>query len=297
MLLGAHVSIAGGVQNAPENGTRIGCDAIQIFTKNQRQWAAKPYSKDEIEGYRARFAASGLRGQVAHASYLLNLATPDEALWKKSREALLDEAVRCDQLGVTDVIFHPGAHMGKGPAFAVRRIAEAIGWVVAKTPDGTVRLCPETMAGQGTTVGERFEDLAEILDRVAATRRTSVCLDTCHVFAAGHDLSTPEAYHETLGRFDRAIGLHRLTAFQLNDSKGPLGCRVDRHEDIGAGHIGKAGFALLMNDQRFESVPMVLETPGTDDGYRQNLKVLRGLVGKKVPAGRRTLRSFAGPRR
>lgn len=293
MFLGAHVSIAGGVQNAPSNGVRIGCDVIQVFTKNQRQWAAKPYAKEEIEGFRKNYAASGLRGVVAHASYLLNLASPDDALWKKSREALLDEAVRCDQLGITDLVFHPGAHMRTGVERGVKRIAEAMAWVLGQAPDGRVRLVPETMAGQGSTIGDRFKDLAEILDRAGDKNRSAVCFDTCHVFAAGHDLSTPEGYEQTMRDFDRAIGLGRLTVFQLNDSKGPFGCRVDRHEDIGKGHIGKAGFALLMNDRRFETRPMALETPGDDEGYRENLRVLRGLIGKKGPAAKRTLRSFA----
>lgn len=293
MLLGAHVSIAGGVRNAPENGVRIGCDVIQIFTKNQRQWAAKPYPPEEIEAFRDNYKASGLKGVVAHASYLLNLASADETLWKKSKEALLDEATRCDQLGVTDLVFHPGAHMGKGTEYGVKRIAQAMRDVLGKMPNGRVRLVPECMAGQGSTVGSQFEDLARILELVDEKERTGICLDTCHMFAAGHDLSTPEGYEATMNRVDRTVGLKRVTVFQLNDSKGPLACHVDRHEDIGKGHIGRAGFALLMNDARFARIPMALETPGTDDGYKENLRVLRSLIGKTVAPARATLGSFA----
>ncbi len=295
MLLGAHVSIAGGVQNAPANGTRIGCDVIQIFSKNQRQWAANPYTQEQIDGFRANYEASGLQGAMVHASYLLNLATSDDSHWKKSKDALLDEAVRCDQLGIPDLIFHPGAHMGKGAPYAVQRIAEAMIEVIRATPEGSVRLCPETMAGQGSTMGDRFPDLAEILQRVGEPKRTGICFDTCHVFAAGHDLATPTGYEETMRTFDRVVGLKRVTTFQLNDSKSPLASRVDRHEDIGKGHIGTTGFALLMNDHRFRRVPMALETPGDDEGYIRNLRLLRSFIGKKIPAPKRsTLHAYPG---
>lgn len=287
MLLGAHVSIAGGVQNAPLNGTRIGCDVIQMFSKNQRQWAAKPYSAAEIEAFRTNYRESGLQGVMVHDTYLINLASPDAAMWAKSKAAFLDEARRCDQLGVPDLVFHPGAHMGQGVPSALKRIAEAMTETIRATPDGTVRLTLETMAGQGTTVGERFEQLAEVLALVGEKKRTGVCLDTCHAFAAGYDLATAPGYAETMRALDRTVGLQRVTCVQLNDSKVPLGGRVDRHEDIGKGQMGLTGFALLMNDERFAAVPMALETPGDDEGYKANLKVLRGLVGRPVPKARR----------
>jgi deoxyribonuclease IV len=294
MLLGAHVSIAGGVSKAVENGIRIGCDAIQLFTKNQRQWAAKPYPPEEVEAFRSAYAASGLQGLVAHATYLINTASPDDTAWRRSTAALLDEAQRCDALGVTDLIFHPGAHMGSGVQAGLKRTAEAMQEVIARTEGGRVRLSPETMAGQGSTVGDKFEQLAELLDLVGDAKRTSVCVDTCHVFAAGYDLGTPDGYEETFRMLDRTIGLRRVTSFQINDSKSPLGSRVDRHEDIGVGHIGTSGFGQLMNDARFERVPMLLETPGTDEGYMENLKVLRGLIGKSPPKPKRpTLSSYS----
>lgn len=291
VLLGAHVSIAGGVHFAVDNGVRIGCDVIQIFTKNQRQWAAKPYSKEDVETFRAKFRSSGLKGVVAHDTYLINLASPDEALWKKSVAAFTDEAQRCDALGVTDLIFHPGAHMGAGVEKGSARIAEAIRQALAKSEE--VRLDLECMAGHGSTIGNRLEDLARIIELVGEKKRVGVCLDTCHLFAAGHELSTPEGYAETMKIVDRTVGLRRVNAFHLNDSKGPLNCRLDRHEEIGKGHIGRSGFSLLMNDERFAQVPMNLETPGDDDGYVANLKVLRSLIGKKVAPARRTLGSFA----
>lgn len=296
MLLGAHVSIAGGVQNAPIHGKNIGCDVIQMFTKNQRQWASKPYSRAEIDAFRENYKASGLKGAMVHDTYLINLASPDEAMWAKSKAAFLDEAQRCDQLGIPDLVFHPGAHMGTGYPAGVRRIAEAMRETLAKTPEGSVRLTLETMAGQGSTVGNRFEDLAEILELVGDKKRTGVCVDTCHIFAAGYDLSTSEGYAETMRALDSTIGLRRVTCFQLNDSKTPLNSRVDRHEDIGKGAIGLTGFALLMNDARFEDRPMALETDGTDVGYMANLKVLRGLIGKAIPTPKRhTLGAFGQP--
>lgn len=294
MLLGAHVSISGGVHNAPQNGVRLGCDVIQIFSKNQRQWAARPYARAEIDAFHESYKASGLRGVVVHDSYLINLASTDPVLSKKSRDAFVDEAVRCTQLGIPDLVFHPGAHMGQGVPAGAKRIADAIQHALAKTPESGVRLDLESMAGQGTTIGDRLEDLAHIMDLVGDRKRVGVCLDTCHLFAAGYDLSTREGYAETMKAVDRTVGLSRVKAFHLNDSKGALDCRLDRHEEIGLGQIGTTGFALLMNDERFADIPMNLETPGDDDGYVRNLKVLRGLIGKPIPASKKTtLGAFA----
>jgi len=291
VLLGAHVSIAGGVHHAVDNGIRLGCDVIQIFTKNQRQWAAKPYTKEDVDTFRAKYRTSGLKAVVAHDTYLINLASPDPVLWNKSLEAFTDEAQRCDQLGVSDLIFHPGAHMGEGVEKGSVRIAEAVRQVLSKTSD--VRLDLECMAGHGSTIGNRLEDLAHIIELVGEKKRLGVCLDTCHLFAAGYDLSTPDGYDATMKQVQATVGLSRVNAFHLNDSKGPLNCRLDRHEEIGKGQIGKSGFSLLMNDARFSKVPMNLETPGEDEGYLANLKVLRGLIGKKVAPTKRTLGSFA----
>lgn len=278
------MSIAGGVSKAPENGTRLGCDVIQIFSKNQRQWAAKPYAPAEVEAFRQNYAASGLKGVVVHDSYLINLASTDEALWKRSKEAFLDEARRCDQLGIPDLVFHPGAHVGAGLEAGKKRIVAAVQETLSKTEESGVRLDLECMAGQGTTIGNRLEDLRDILEAVGDKKRVGVCLDTCHLFAAGYDLSNAAGYAETMKHVERTVGLSRVRAFHLNDSTGPLNCRRDRHADIGKGEIGKTGFALLMNDERFARAPMNLETPGDDEGYLRNLKVLRGLIGKRIPS-------------
>lgn len=300
MLLGAHVSIAGGVFNAPTHGVRMACDVIQMFSRNQRQWAAKPLSRQEIEQFRANYDASGLKGVVVHGSYLVNLASPDPATQKRSLEAFMDEAVRCDQLGIPDLVFHPGAHLEQGLEPALKRIAAAMQATLAKVPEGSVRLDLEVMAGQGSTIGNRLEDLRTILELVGDRKRTGVCLDTCHLHAAGYDLATPTGYEDSMKAVERVIGLASVRAFHLNDSKTPLGSRVDRHEGIGEGTIGTSGFGLLMNDERFAHVPMNLETdPGLEDaGYKQDLRVLRGLIGKRAPAPKRnTLESFAAPKK
>lgn len=277
-LLGAHVSTQGGVQNAPGRGAELECDAIAIFTKNQRQWKAKPLKEEEIAGFKENMRKYGIRMALSHDSYLINLGSPREDIYRKSVEAFVDEILRADQLDLPFLVFHPGSHLGEGEELGLKKIAGGIEESLSQAPDSRVMLLLETTAGQGTNLGYTFEQLATIMDLVGDKERLGVCFDTCHAFAAGYDIRTPEAYGETFDRFDEVIGLDNLRAFHLNDSKFPLGSRKDRHEHIGQGEIGLEAFRLLVNDRRFENHPMILETPGGDVWYSANLKVLRDLI-------------------
>ncbi|MCD6111299.1 MAG: deoxyribonuclease IV [Thermoplasmata archaeon] len=277
-LLGAHVSTQGGVQNAPERGASLQCDAIAIFTKNQRQWRAKPLKEEEIEGFKENMKRFGIEIALSHDSYLINLGSPKEEIYRKSVEAFVDEIVRADQLDLPYLVFHPGSHLGEGEEWGLKKISEGIEESLSRAPESRVMLLLETTAGQGTNLGYTFEQLAAIMDMVGDRERLGVCFDTCHAFAAGYDIRTPEAYGETFDRFEEVIGLRNLKAFHLNDSKFPLGSKKDRHEHIGEGEIGIEAFRLLVNDRRFEEHPMILETPGGDVWYSANLKVLRDLI-------------------
>ncbi len=285
--LGAHMSIAGGFELAAKRGEAVGCTAIQIFTKSSNQWAARPCGADEAARFKCEIGRAGITEVVAHDSYLINLCSPDDRLWTRSIEACAEELVRCERLGVSWLVTHPGGHMGQGEAFGVRRMAEAIDAIHDRVPMGGSSLAIETTAGQGTVIGHRFEQIADVIARTKHPHRIGVCLDTCHVFAAGYDLRTPRGYEETLRSFDAAIGLGRLRAVHVNDSKKDLGCRVDRHEHIGKGFLGLAAFRLLMNDARLASLPLLLETPKDDDCREdvENLTTLMSLVASR-PEGR-----------
>lgn len=278
MLLGAHVSIAGGLANAPMDGKELGCEAIQIFTKNQRQWASKPLSPADIASYRAALDGSGVKSVVVHDSYLIQLSSPDAGKLLRSREAFADELRRADALGCDALIFHPGAHLGQGEERALRLNAESIVWALSKCPGTGTRLLIETTAGQGTVVGYTLRHVARILELAGEPERVGVCIDIQHMYAAGYDTTTPAAYRRTMDELERAVGLRRVGAVHLNDSMKPLGSRVDRHQNIGDGVMGLDGFRLLVNDERFRDVPMVLETPGGYEGFRRDLKLLRSLV-------------------
>jgi len=288
--MGAHMSIAGGIDRAPGRGGAIGCTALQIFTKSSNQWAARPLSDDEAAGFRRGLEEWGIRHVVAHDSYLINMCSPDDALWKRSVDACALELERCARLGIPWLVAHPGGHMGKGEEYGIRRMAEAIDAIHARVPAGAASLALETTAGQGTVIGHRFEQIAAIIAGTRQPDRIGVCLDTCHVFAAGYDLRAPAAYRETLARFDGEVGLGRLKAIHVNDSKKDLGCRVDRHEHIGKGFLGLDAFRNLMNDDRLLDTPLVLETPKGEDCREdvENLEILIGLVGSgpSGPAGR-----------
>ena len=277
-ILGAHVSISGGIDKAPERGREIGCDSIQIFTRNQRQWRARPLSDDEIKDFKKNLVVYNIKVTVVHDSYLINLGSPDEVQYKKSFDTFLDEAIRAEVLGIPYLVFHPGAHRGFGEKYALKKIAESLNEIIAKTENSKLTFLIETTAGQGTNVGYRFEHIAEIIDLVDEKRRVGACFDTAHVFAAGYDIRTREAYEETLDQFNGIVGLDKLKVFHLNDSKKELGSRVDRHEHVGKGLIGLDAFRFLVNDKRFENLPMILETPGGGKEYKENLEVLRSLI-------------------
>ncbi|MDI3340795.1 MAG: deoxyribonuclease IV [Sphaerobacter sp.] len=286
MLFGAHMSIAGGVDKAIDRAAQVGCDAVQIFTKNNNQWAAKPIPPAQVERFRQRQAEAGIRAVVAHDSYLINLASPDEALWEKSVVAFRVELERCELLGVPYLVTHPGSHTGAGEEVGIRRVAQALNRIHAELPGYRVITLLEITAGQGSALGYRFEQLRAIVDLVAAPERVGYCFDTCHAFAAGYELRTPEGYAETMDAFDRILGLRNLRALHLNDSKRELGSRVDRHDHIGAGMIGLAGFYNVVNDPRLAGLPGLLETPKSEDLHEdaENLARLRSLIGAPRPA-------------
>jgi deoxyribonuclease-4 len=277
--LGTHVSIAGGLDKAFARGLESGCTALQIFTKNANRWQGKPISPEEAAAFRQAWQGSDIGPVVAHDAYLVNLASPKESVRDKSIRALSDEFLRCAQLGITDLVMHPGAHLGDGVAKGLGRIREALQAILANTPE-EVRLLLENTAGQGSYLGGDFGHLATLLEGFD-TERVGVCFDTCHAHAAGYDLSSA-GYAGTMAEFDRLVGVDRINAFHLNDCLKPCGSRVDRHAHIGQGTIGRAGFACLMQDQRFEDLPMILETPKGEQGEMDqvNLTLLRELAQK-----------------
>ncbi len=278
-LLGAHVSIAGSLANAPENGAKIGCEAIQIFSKNQRQWKSKPLSVAEAEAFKEAMAQRGIRAAMVHDSYLINLADPEEPGWKRSVAAFIDEMERCEALAIPRLVFHPGAPKEAGEEFGLKRIAKALDHCLSKAKAEHVSPLIENTAGQGSNVGWRFEHLRAILDGLSDPARVGICIDTCHTFAAGYDIRTREGWEATLKEFDRVVGLKKIRAFHLNDSKKELNCRVDRHEHIGQGCIGIEPFRALVRDPRFKETPAALETPGDDPDFERNLKVLKRFRG------------------
>ena len=279
-LLGAHMSIAGGVGNALLAGKMVDCDAIQIFTKSSRQWASKPYTKEEIEQFQINRKETGITTIIAHDSYLLNLGSPDAGLRMRSVAAFIDELERCEVLGVTNLIAHPGAHFGAGEAEGIKTIAKSLDEVHKACPGYNVKITLEITAGQGSNLGYRFEQIGAIIDATKESDRLRVCFDTEHAFAAGYDLRTKDGYERTFSEFEEAIGIELLASFHLNDSKKEFHSRVDRHEHIGKGFIGVEAFRLLMNDKRFCGLPMCLETPKGPDlkEDRENLTLLRSLI-------------------
>ncbi len=279
-LLGAHMSVAGGVHTAVDRATSIGCTALQVFTKNSNQWNGKPLTTADINLYAEKIAASGITPVVSHDSYLINLCAVNPDILKKSRTAFIDELERCEQLGIPLLNFHPGSHLGAGDAEGIKRICESLNYAHDQTKQFKTKSVLETTAGQGTNVGYRFEHLRSIIDGVEHPERMAVCIDTCHIFAAGYDIATEKGYEEVFTQFDDIIGLDRLAAFHINDSKKGLGSRVDRHEHIGKGAIGLTGFRLLMNDDRFAHIPKILETPKSDDLHEdvENMSVLKQLL-------------------
>jgi len=282
MLLGAHVSVAGGLENGPKEGRTIGADVIQIFTRNQRQWDAKPVTDEEALRFRDSLKAHSIGTVMSHASYLLNLGAPNAAARRKSAAAFQAEIERCAKLGVTLLNFHPGAHLGSGEAASIAVAAEVLREAIEETPDARdVRLVIENTAGQGSCIGHRFEHLRDLLDQVGFPERVGICLDTQHSFAAGYDIKSAEGFAQLFAEFDAKVGLRHLCAFHLNDSKVAHGGRVDRHECLGQGAIGFETFARLMNDPRFARLPGFLETPAGVEGWTKEIAQLRAAAGAK----------------
>ncbi|WP_138429746.1 deoxyribonuclease IV [Fodinibius saliphilus] len=263
--IGAHVSAAGGVENVPERADKIGAKAFALFTKNQRRWEAPPLTPESIEGFKQKCADLNYKMDyvMPHDSYLINLGHPDEDKLQKSRNAFTVELKRCEQLGIELLNFHPGNHLSKiSVDECLQRNSESINRALEQTEGVTAVI--ENTAGQGTSIGYKFEYLAEIIDGVEDKSRVGVCIDTCHAFAAGYDMSTAEGYQQMMTEFDQTVGFEYLKGMHLNDSQKELGSRVDRHANIGEGEIGTKGFELLMQDDRFDDIPMILETPNTE---------------------------------
>jgi deoxyribonuclease-4 len=280
MRLGAHESIADGLYKAFDRAQSVGCETVQVFVKSNRSWAVKPLAEEDVARFKAKAEETGIQPVVGHTSYLLNLGTLDEALWARSRDTLIVELERCEALDVPYLVLHPGSHVGAGEAIGLARVTQALGEVHAATPGFRTQILLETTSGQGDSLGCRFEHLAWLIEQTPEGERLGVCLDTCHVFAAGYELRTPEGYAATLGAFDRSIGLERLKALHLNDSQGDLGSHKDRHAHIGKGHIGLEGFRHVLNDPRLAGLPGLLETDKSDDLHedRENLEVLRSVM-------------------
>jgi deoxyribonuclease IV len=289
-LFGAHLSIAGGLYRAAEAARELECGTVQLFTKTASQWAAKPITDADAKRFRDAVADAGLQFPTAHDSYLINLAAPGDELFEKSVAAFAHEIERADQLGLSYLVMHPGAHVGSGEAAGLQRVLDGLDDACRRTAGAKVVVLLEITAGMGSTLGHRFEHLQHLLGGVTAPERFGVCFDTCHAFAAGYPVHTPEGYAETFEQFDALIGLEKLKVFHLNDSVKGLNCRVDRHAGLGLGMIGEGCFQRLVADGRFVGVPMILETPKeAADGTEMdpvNLGKLRGWAAAQTPPGR-----------
>jgi len=292
-FVGAHVSSSGGVENAPLNAKKIGAKAFAMFTKNQRQWIAKPLTSKSIDSFKKNLEESGILSKhvLPHDSYLINLGSPDEEKLQKSRDAFLDEIKRCELLGLDKLNFHPGSHLVKiskrdkeylkkleiAERECLDVIVDSLNLAIEQTKYSNVKLVIENTAGQGTNLGYKFEHLAYIIDGVEDKSRIGVCLDTCHTFASGYDLRTKEAYEKTMGEFDRVIGFKYLMGMHINDSKAKLASRVDRHHSLGRGELGWNTFEFIMNDSRLDNIPLILETIDSSIWERE-IKELYSLV-------------------
>jgi deoxyribonuclease-4 len=293
LKLGAHMSVAGGVSRALDNAAAVHSNAVQVFTKNNRQWFGPPVDTEDVTRWREQMPALAIEYAVSHASYLINLASPKDPLWGKSQHAHKDELQRAHAYGIPHVVLHPGAHTGSGEEAGIERIANGLNRIHAAAPE-----CADTMtlleltAGQGTTLGYSFEQLAEIIDKVAEKERVGVCVDTCHALAAGYDFRTAEGYAAMMDTLQRTIGVARVKCWHFNDSKFGCGSRKDRHTHIGEGEIGVEGFRFILNDPHWDGVPMLLETPKEEDSDgndARNLAALAALVEdrERLPVGLR----------
>ena len=271
--IGAHVSAAGGVENAPANAHGIGATGFALFTKNQRQWVAAPLTAAQIDAFRTACDQYGYTPAqiLPHDSYLINLGHPEREALEKSRAAFLDEMQRCEALGLDRLNFHPGSHTGQGAEVGIEQIADALNQTL--TPEQTTTVLLETMAGKGSEVGRSFEELRAILDRVQLTEKMGVCLDTCHIWDAGYNIA--EDLDGVLTRFDKVIGLDKLYAVHLNDSMNPCGAHKDRHQKLGQGYIGLEALVRVINHPALKHLPFILETPNEDDGYAAEIALMR----------------------
>lgn len=283
--IGAHMSIAGGLHLALERGHALGCGAVQIFLKNQRQWATRPLGAADARAFAAARRRTGIRHVFAHASYLINLAAPGDSQWRQAVDAFVDELERAEALGLACVVIHPGSHMGAGREAGVARIVAAVDEATRRTPGFRVKIALENTAGAGNLIGNRLPELGQLIHRAARPERLGVCIDTCHLFAAGYDIRTSGGFTAAFQECAESVGLARILAFHLNDARAPLASGLDRHEHIGQGFLGLATFRRLLNDPRFESIPKVLETAKEPEPLAdmRNLATLRRLVGPRRP--------------
>ncbi len=283
---GAHMSIASGCFRSMEWGQQAGCDVVQLFSKNERQWLGKPLTEDDVAKFTDARTRTNVQPVMIHDSYLINLSSPKDELWEKSIAAFRDELLRARMLGVPYLNTHPGSHMGTGEEVGLDRMVEALNRLGADGAYEGVTVLLETTAGQGTNLGAKFEHLAYLIEHVNDPDAFGVCVDTCHIFAAGYDIRTPETYAATMAEFDRLVGYDRIKAMHLNDALQPFGDRKDRHAAIGEGHIGLDGFRLVVNDPHLAALPMVLETPKSTDCHEdvENLARLRGLIAPSAVA-------------
>ncbi len=279
-LIGAHVFVEGSVDSAITKAEEFGFTAIQIFTRNNNRWASKPLSEKEINSFKEKLANSKIKVVVSHDSYLINLCAVDKEILEKSRIAFKDELDRCEQLGIPYLNFHPGSHGGAGENEGIKLIAESLNLLHQQTKNYKVKSMLEATAGQGNALGYKFEQLAKIIELVEEKERMCVCIDTAHIFAAGYNIKDSKDYKKVMSEFDRIIGLDLLKCIHMNDSKKPLGSRVDRHDHIGKGEIGLEGFTNIMNDKKLIDVALILETPKSKDQHEdlENVKTLLSLV-------------------
>lgn len=281
-LIGAHMSIEGGVHFAIQRGESIGCKTIQLFTKNNTRWNAPPLEEEESRIFRELSSKTNILPIIAHSSYLINLSAQDKKVLIRSHYALMDEMLRCEMLGIKHIVIHPGYHGGAGIEQGLKKIALSIDMVYEKLPNIDVSITLETTAGQGTSIGFRFEHLREVIDNSNYKEKISVCIDTAHIFEAGYDIRSYDKYNETMNEFCEIIGLKNLKVIHINDSKTTLGSNVDRHEHIGKGKIGIDAFSFIMNDKRLANIPKILETPKGEDLKEdiENIDILKNLVDK-----------------
>jgi deoxyribonuclease-4 len=278
-LIGAHMPTSKGLHAAIRNGSEIGCTAVQVFTSSPQQWKAKVITDEMADDFRLAVKETNMRGLISHDSYLVNLAAPDPEIREKSEAALIGEIERCSKLGIPHVVSHMGSHLGQGEEVGLSMISESVANVLAATPKD-VSIAMETTAGQGSNLGYKFEHLRSIIDANHGNARLRVCLDTCHIFAAGYDIRDRKSYRKTMLAFDDIIGFDRLACIHANDSKHPLGSRKDRHEHIGDGHIGIEAFRLLVNDPAIAHATIVVETPDAEKMHSRNVGLLFSLVKK-----------------